>query len=121
MRAAPRGSWRCEQPAAMVHALTPRVEPAGPLAGLGILITLGKLVLWGSVVRYASNRLRIHDLLRRHPEIRDIEIRRPVIVQRPGNGVSTPNSRLFQLDGLHRAATLGRFESLVSPRGESPA
>jgi hydroxymethylbilane synthase len=32
-------SWRCEQPAAMVHALTPRVEPAGPLAGLGILIT----------------------------------------------------------------------------------
>ncbi|MFM8303772.1 MAG: sulfotransferase family protein [Actinomycetota bacterium] len=42
--------------------------------------TLGKLVLWGNVVRYASNRLRIHDLLRRHPEIRDVPIHRPVIV-----------------------------------------
>ena len=35
---------------------------------------LGRMVLFGNVVRYASNRLRIVDLLKQHPEIRDVEI-----------------------------------------------
>ena len=41
---------------------------------------LGRLTLWGDAVRWASNRLRIRDLLERHPEIHDVEIRRPIIV-----------------------------------------
>ncbi len=40
----------------------------------------GRMVLFGDAVRWASNRLRIHDLLQRHPEIHDIEIERPIIV-----------------------------------------
>src|ERR1700677_2328972 len=44
------------------------------------LTALHRLVLHGYLVRYASNRLLIHDLLSRHPEIRELEISRPVIV-----------------------------------------
>ncbi len=43
-------------------------------------VGLGRLVLFGNTVRYASNRLRIRDLLRRHPEILDVRIERPVII-----------------------------------------
>jgi hypothetical protein len=41
---------------------------------------LGRMSLFHDAVRWASNRLRIHDLLKRHPEIHDLEIRRPIIV-----------------------------------------
>ena len=43
-------------------------------------VGLARLVLFGNAVRYASNRLRIADLLRRHPEIHEVPIERPVIV-----------------------------------------
>jgi hypothetical protein len=43
-------------------------------------VGLARLVLFGNAVRYASNRLRMTDLLRRHPEIHDVPIERPVIV-----------------------------------------
>jgi Sulfotransferase family len=41
---------------------------------------LGRLTLFRDCVRYASNRLRIRDLLTRHPEILDIELEAPIIV-----------------------------------------
>jgi hypothetical protein len=41
---------------------------------------LGRLTLFRDCVRYASNRLRIRDLLTRHPEILEIEIAAPIIV-----------------------------------------
>jgi hypothetical protein len=41
---------------------------------------LGRLTLFRDCVRYASNRLRIRDLLTRHPEILEIEIEAPIIV-----------------------------------------
>jgi hypothetical protein len=41
---------------------------------------LGRMTLFRDCVRYAVNRLRIHDSLTRHPEIRDIEIVAPIIV-----------------------------------------
>ena len=43
-------------------------------------LKLANLGLFGNVVRYASNRLLQRDLLRRHPEILDVQIERPVIV-----------------------------------------
>ena len=43
-------------------------------------VGLARLVLFGNAVRYATNRLRMADLLRRHPEIHDVPIERPVIV-----------------------------------------
>jgi hypothetical protein len=41
---------------------------------------LGRLILFNDCVRYAANRLRILDLLERHPEIRDEQIVAPIIV-----------------------------------------
>jgi len=41
---------------------------------------LGRLGLWNDYTRYAANRLRINELLKRHPEIHDVEISRPIIV-----------------------------------------
>lgn len=44
------------------------------------LTDLGRATLFGECVRYASTRLRLEDLLRRHPEIADIAIDRPIMV-----------------------------------------
>ncbi|MBM3828192.1 MAG: sulfotransferase [Actinobacteria bacterium] len=41
---------------------------------------IGQLSLRNSCVRYAANRLLTRDLLRRHPEIHDIKITRPIII-----------------------------------------
>jgi hypothetical protein len=41
---------------------------------------LGRLILFNDCIRYAANRLRLHDLLERHPEIHDEEIVAPIIV-----------------------------------------
>lgn len=60
--------------------------------------------LWTMFVRYASDRLRIEDICRRHPEILDIAIDRPIIVAGP------PRSGTTHLLGLLSADT--RLRSL---------
>lgn len=44
------------------------------------LTLLGRATVFGECVRYASARLRIEDLWRRHPEIAAIDIDRPIMV-----------------------------------------
>ena len=41
---------------------------------------MGKVRFFGDMVRYAANRLRFHDLLKRHPEILEVEIQKPIII-----------------------------------------
>jgi len=41
---------------------------------------VGRVGVFRDCVRYAANRLRFEDLLRRHPEILDVEVSRPVII-----------------------------------------
>jgi hypothetical protein len=41
---------------------------------------LGRATMFGEAVRYASNRLRVEDLLQRHPEIRKVVIDRPIVI-----------------------------------------
>ena len=41
---------------------------------------LGRQGIYNDCVRYAANRLRIRELLKRHPEIHDEQIRKPIIV-----------------------------------------
>ncbi|WP_060978189.1 MULTISPECIES: sulfotransferase [Pseudomonadota] len=60
--------------------------------------------LWIMFVRYASDRLRVEDICKRHPEILDIEIDRPIIVAGP------PRSGTTHLLGLLSADT--RLRSL---------
>jgi hypothetical protein len=65
---------------------------------------IGRLMMFGDCVRAAANRLRIHDLLLRHPEILEIPIARPVIV------VGLPRSGTTHLVNLLAADT--RFRSM---------
>ena len=62
------------------------------------------MMMFGDCVRYAANRLRIHDLLARHPEILDVEIVAPVIV------IGLPRSGTTHLVNLLAADT--RFRSM---------
>jgi len=41
---------------------------------------VGRVGVFRDCVRYAANRLRLEDLLRRHPEILEVPIRRPIII-----------------------------------------
>ena len=80
----------------------------------------GRLGAFSDCVRFAANRLRLEDLLRRHPEILDIPIQRPIIV------VGLPRSGTTHLLNLISADTrlrsLPYWESLepVPVRGEGP-
>ncbi|HTT86835.1 MAG TPA: sulfotransferase [Acidimicrobiales bacterium] len=65
---------------------------------------IGRMLMFGDCARYAANRLLIRDLLRRHPEILEIPIERPVIV------VGLPRSGTTHLVNLLAADT--RFRSL---------
>ena len=49
----------------------------GPIAHL---TELGRAMIYGMAVTYARNRLRIEDIVKRHPEILDIPIERPLVV-----------------------------------------
>jgi hypothetical protein len=65
---------------------------------------LGRMLMFGDSVRAAANRLRIHDLLRRHPEIEDIRVVAPLIV------IGLPRSGTTHLVNLLAADS--RFRSL---------
>ena len=68
------------------------------------LSPVGRAGLWPMFVRYAATRLRVEDICKRHPEILDIEIDRPIIVGGP------PRSGTTHLLGLLSADT--RLRSL---------
>jgi hypothetical protein len=44
------------------------------------LSAAGRAGIYGDCVRYAANRLRVEDLVRRHPEILDIKIDHPIAI-----------------------------------------
>jgi hypothetical protein len=73
---------------------------------------LGRLSLFHDCVRYASTRLRIRDLLERHPEIRELEIRRPIIV------VGLPRSGTTHL--VNAIAADPRLRSMPLWEGQEP-
>jgi len=72
--------------------------------GCDALTGLHRFVLQGYLIRYACNRLLIHDLLTRHPEIREQPILAPVIV------VGLPRSGTTHLVNLLGADP--RFQSM---------
>jgi len=73
---------------------------------------LGRLMVYNDCVRSASNRLRIHQLLKEHPEIHDIEIPAPIIV------VGLPRSGTTHLVNL--IAADGRLRSMPLWEGQAP-
>lgn len=80
-------------------------------------LVLGKMTVFGNCVRYASNRLLIHDLLRRHPEITEIPIERPVIVIGLPRSGTTHLVNLLAADQRFRSMPLWEsYEPVPNPR-----
>ncbi|WP_433667662.1 sulfotransferase family protein [Nocardia sp. CA-136227] len=73
---------------------------------------VARLTTFLSSVRYAANRQRVLDLLRRHPEIHDIEITAPIVV------VGLPRSGTTHLVNL--LAADARFRSLPLWESQEP-
>jgi hypothetical protein len=73
---------------------------------------LGRMGMYGDYVRYASARLRMHDLLKKHPEIHDLEITRPIIV------IGLPRSGTTHLVNLIAADQ--RLRSMPLWEGQEP-
>jgi len=71
---------------------------------------MGRVRFFGDMVRYAANRLRFHDLLRRHPEILDVEIRAPIIIAGLPRSGTTHLLNLIAADS--RLRSLPYWESL---------
>jgi hypothetical protein len=84
------------------------------------LNALGRLGVHANLVRYLANRLRFEELLRRHPEILEVEVARPIIV------VGLPRSGTTHLVNLiaadSRLRSLPYWESMepVPAPGQGP-
>ena len=78
---------------------------------------LGRLILFNDCVRYAANRLRLHDLLERHPEIHDEEIVAPIIVVGLPRSGTTHLVNLIAADARLRSLPLWEsYEPVPDPR-----
>ncbi len=78
---------------------------------------LGRLMFFNDCVRYAANRLRIQDLLTRHPEIRDLPIVKPVIVVGLPRSGTTHLVNLLAADNRFRSMPLWEsYEPVPDPK-----
>ena len=86
-------------------------ELLGPVGRIGVL---------RDITRYATNRLRFEDLLRRHPEILEIEIERPIIIAGLPRSGTTHLLNLIAAD--RRLRSLPYWESIepIPIPGEEP-
>ena len=83
---------------------------------------LGRMLMFGDCVRYASNRLRIRNLLDEHPEILDIPIERPVIVIGLPRSGTTNLVNLLASDRRFRSMPLWEsYQPVPDPREPIPA
>jgi Sulfotransferase family len=64
----------------------------------GDLTELGRAIIYGLAVNYASSRLRIEDMVKRHPELLRIEIDRPLIVAGLPRGGTTHLQNFLSTD-----------------------
>jgi len=93
-------------------------------AGLG---AVGRISVYRDLVRYAVNRLRFEDLLKRHPEILDVEIREPIIIGGlPRSGTThllnliAADSRLRSLPYWESLEPVPDFREASRPDGRDP-
>lgn len=81
---------------------------------------LGRMILFGDCVRYATTRLRINDLLERHPEIHDVKIERPIIVVGLPRSGTTHLVNLIAADQRLRSMPLWEGQEPVPDPNEQP-
>jgi hypothetical protein len=78
---------------------------------------IGRMLMFGDCTRYAANRLLIGDLLRRHPEILDVPIERPVIVVGLPRSGTTHLVNLLAADSRFRSMPLWEsYEPVPNPK-----
>jgi len=84
----------------------------------GELSSLGRYSAWESASKSMRTRLLVTDLLKRHPEIHDIEIRRPIVIAGHARTGTTHMHNLMSADPTLRS--LPYWESLepVPPASE---
>lgn len=84
------------------------------------LANLGRLVLRQRIVRLLENRLRLHDLLRRHPEIHDIDLPEPIVVVGLPRSGTTHLVNLLAEDPRRRALPYWESQDPIPAPGEGP-
>ena len=84
------------------------------------LTNLGRLTLRMRIVRLLENRLRLHELLRRHPEIRDIDLPAPMIVVGLPRSGTTHLVNLLAEDPRRRALPFWESQEPLPVPGEGP-
>jgi hypothetical protein len=84
------------------------------------LTNLGRLVLRMRIQRLLENRLRLEDLLRRHPEIHDLEITAPLIVVGLPRSGTTHLVNLLAQDPRRRALPFWESQEPIPVPGEGP-
>ena len=84
------------------------------------LTNLGRLTLRMRVLRLLENRLRLAELLRRHPEIRDIELPAPMIVVGLPRSGTTHLVNLLAEDPRRRALPFWESQEPLPVPGEGP-
>jgi hypothetical protein len=81
---------------------------------------LNRLIVRNRIVRLLSSRLLLADLLRRHPEIHEIEIERPFIVVGLPRSGTTHLVNLIAADSRRRALPYWESQEPFPQRGEGP-
>lgn len=81
---------------------------------------LNRLILRNRIVRLLSQRLLLTDLLRRYPEIHDIEIEKPIIVVGLPRSGTTHLVNLIASDTRRRALPYWESQEPFPQRGEGP-
>ncbi|HUA87835.1 MAG TPA: sulfotransferase, partial [Steroidobacteraceae bacterium] len=84
------------------------------------LTAMHRAVLFGYLVRYAGNRLLIEDTLRRHPQILEEKIDRPVIVTGLPRSGTTHLVNLLAADARFHSLPLWESYEPVPLPGEAP-
>ena len=82
---------------------------------------LGRAGMFGDAVRYASSRLRFEDLVKRHPEINDVAIDRPIIVAGLPRSGTTHLVNILAADPRLRSMPLWEaMEPIPAPQDQTP-
>ena len=81
---------------------------------------IGRMIHFNDCVRYAAARLRIRDLLAKHPEIRELEIKKPIIVVGLPRSGTTHLVNLIAADQRLRSMPLWEGQEPVPDPAEKP-
>ncbi|NLT29254.1 MAG: sulfotransferase [Propionibacterium sp.] len=96
-----------------VDALTERMQVWVDVGNEPIRSNLARMAMFGLMTKYLSNRMRVYDFVAKHPEVREIEITKPVmVIGLPRSGTSHLVN-LLAADSRFRAAPIWELDSPV--------